>query len=137
MVLSEHEVILKSTIQQIWPLIVKLSEWPTWNPSLRKMQVAAAPQVGDAFEWGFQKRQFLSEIYTLKHQDRIAYTLKSSGIHGNMMIRITSVHHGVHVKLRAQLSGWKTIWFKKGSKKFADAMLQSFIQGLSRSVKAR
>ena len=135
MISAEHEVILRSTAQALWPLLFNIEQWPQWNPSIHRVGLQGPIQVGCLFKWKYLNFNFDSEIYTLKHQDRMAFTLKRLGSHGNLMIRLTPVHTGVHIKLRGQLHGLLPTIFKRRSKRQLDKMLQTFLNRVARTVK--
>jgi carbon monoxide dehydrogenase subunit G len=115
---SAREIEIDAPVEVVWKLLTQVSDWPSWNPDVKSVEVNGPVGEGMTFRWKAGPSTISSTIRYLDRLRGIAWTGKTMGIDAIHVWRLEPRGEGTFVRTEESYGG------------FVAHLLRRYLQGV-------
>ncbi|MEP0985264.1 SRPBCC family protein [Ekhidna sp.] len=74
---DSHSTIINADLEKVWDILIKIEDWPSWNPDIKKVTLEGEVAEGTIFKWTQGRTHGVSQIQALTKPSTLSWTSKA------------------------------------------------------------
>lgn len=136
-VVGHSEVDIAGDQQLVWEVLTGISNWPTWNPDVKSVEVDGDVAEGTQFRWKVGPGRIASKILRVESPSLLAWDGKATGMTTRHVWRVEPHDGGTRVIANESWEGFVPRLMRKRLQPTMDKALASNTQHLKAEVERR
>ena len=104
-----HSIIINAPVEEVWKLLVNISDWSRWNPEISNIKIAEEVKEGTVFKWKIGGTSTSSEVQKLDDRETLAFTGKSMWVKNIYLWQLEADDNQTIASLGASMQGFLAI----------------------------
>ena len=135
-VVTNDEILIKSSLDKIWNLHTDILNWSGWNKDITKSTIEGSFQVGKTFQWSTAGMNIESKIAEIIPQKKTAWSGTVQDILGIHVWTFAEVEDGVLVSTHESWEGEPVNAQVKTMQQNLDQSLRAWLESLKRKAES-
>ncbi len=103
---SRAETVVKAPLEVVWDLMVKIDQWPGWNPAVYSAKLDGPLVTGSTFRWKAGDIAIISTLRDIEAPRRLTWSGVAFGTQAVHSWQFDIVEQGTRVMTFETLEGW-------------------------------